>query len=86
MLHFVPPSLNNSNNTNQDKQKIIYWKVTLAFPQIKPLEFIVSTLSEFALITGINYLTLRRIVYDKSYHCKKFDTVFKYISITPVYG
>ena len=83
MLHFVPPPV---DSTNQDNKKVIYWKVTLAFPQIKPLEFIVSTLSEFALITGIKYLTLRKIVYDKSYHSKRFDTVFKYVSITPVYG
>ena len=84
MIHFVPTQ---SLDTKQSpKKRVIYWKVTVAFPQIKPLEFKVSTLSEFALLTGINYITLRRIVYDKNYHSKRFDTVFKYITINPVYA
>ena len=83
MLHLVSePTL---TNTNKEKKRIIYWKVVIALPQINPLEFKVSTLSEFALLTGINYITLRRIVYDKKYNSKKYDTLFKHVSITPVY-
>ena len=82
MLHFVQPPVVNSKQANK---RVVYWKITVSFPEIKSLEFKVATLSEFALLTSINYITLRKIVYDKNYHSKKYDTAFKHISITPVY-
>ena len=84
MLHLVPPP--TDTNSKKNKPRLVYWKVVIAFPHVNPLEFKVSTLSEFALITGINYITLRRIVYDKQYKSKKYDTLFKHTTITPIYA
>ena len=43
MFQFVPPS----NTINKDKQRVIYWKVTVAFPELNPLEFKVRSIKEF---------------------------------------
>lgn len=82
MFQFVPPS----NAINKNKQKVIYWKVTFTFPQMNPLEFKVRSIKEFSKITGIKDITLRKIVYDKKYHSKKYDTALKYMTIEPVYA
>lgn len=81
MLHLDTPCVNNKN-----KPRLVYWKVVIAFPHINPLEFKVSTLAEFALITGIKYVTLRRIVYDKNYNSKKYNDLLQYTTVTPVYN
>ena len=82
MLHFIEPvDLQQTNKNNN----ILYWKLTVSFPNIKPLEFKCSSLNQLSHILGIRDTTLRKIIYKPSYHSKKYQELLKYITLTHQY-
>ena len=81
MLHYIEPvSTNNTNNNT-----IVYWKLTIALPNVKPLDFKVRSIKQLASILEMNETTLRKIVYDKKYHSKRYQDFLKYVRLTPQY-
>ena len=81
MLHYIEPtSINNNANTT-----ITYWKLTIALPNVKPLDFKVRSIKQLATILEMNETTLRKIVYDKHYHSKRYEDFLKYVTLTPQY-
>lgn len=82
MLHFIePPELKQTNKNNN----ILYWKLTVSFPNANPLEFKCSSLAQLANVLGIKETTLRKIIYKPAYHSKKYHELLKYVSLTPQY-
>ena len=81
MLHYMEPvSTNNKNNSI-----ITYWKLTIALPNVKPLDFKVRSIKQLATILEMNETTLRKIIYDKHYHSKRYEEFLKYVTLTPQY-
>ena len=74
------------NNETNDKKKIIYWKVSIKFPDLNPLEFKVLSINELSKIIGMKDITLRKIVYDKKYKSRKYAEMVKYLKVEPVYN
>ena len=83
MLHLIPTDITSNKTSN--KKAILYWIVSIEFPGMNPLQFSVSSIKHFSIITGIKDTTLRKLVYDKNYNSKKYGDAFKHIKLAPVY-
>ena len=84
MLHFIESPTSQTKNTKT--QMIIYWKLVIRLPNVNPLEFKVSSIKQLSDILGIKETTLRKIVYKHDYHSKRYNELFKYITLTPQYN
>ena len=83
MLQYIePPSLKQPRKNNN----ILYWTLTISFPNIASLSFKVFSISQLANILEMKEVTLKKILYNPSYNSKKYAIMLKYVSIAPVYA
>ena len=82
MLHYIERPQENTSNT---KQHILYWKLSINFPNIVPLEFKVASIKQLADVLGIKETTLRKIVYSENYNSKRYGDFLKHVTLTPHY-
>ena len=83
MLHFIEPQ--PTATTDQNNTVITHWKLTIALPNVRPLEFKVRSIKQLANVLEMNETTLRKIVYDKKYHSKRYEDFLRYVTLEPQY-
>ena len=83
MLQIVQPTIQYDKT---QPRRIIHWKMIVKLPELLPVVFIANSLRDIVNFLGIKEVTLRKILFDKTYHSKKYSETLKYVSFEPVYN